>query len=77
MQKNLKNSHTDHLLMARMRGRQVVQQNLGALRDFAVQVKWQDPNLDEEEFFKELGKNWIKGVNSELYKVLNEEELWR
>jgi len=55
--------------VARLRGRQVVQQELGDFRSFASSAAHQNPELDEEEFFELVARNFLKGVRYEVSKI--------
>lgn len=59
----------DTALVARLRGRQIIQRELGDFRSFASQAAHACPELDEEEFFAMVAENYIKGIRCELSKI--------
>jgi hypothetical protein len=54
-----------------MRGRKIIQEELGSLRSFASQMAKVYP---EEELFEALVVNWFKGLNYETRKVFGIEK---
>lgn len=75
MESNSHNSDIDSLnLENRLRGRWVVQQELGKLRSFASRCKSIDNSIDEESLFKALAQNWIEGVKVEIAKLFEPEK---
>lgn len=59
----------DPALVARLRGRQIIQQELGDFRSFASTAAHRCPEIDEEEFFAMVAENYIKGIRYELSKI--------
>mgnify|MGYP006871746574 CR=1 FL=1 len=55
------------------RGRQVVQQNLGQIRALASLTKQQNPQIDEENFFRLCTEAYFKGIKTELCKIFDSE----
>ena len=55
--------------MARLRGRQLIQQELGDFRSFASKAAHVCPEVDEEEFFAMIAENYVKGIRYELGKI--------
>lgn len=51
-----------------------MQQELGALRSFASRLKKENPDLDEEEVFRELAHGFLKGIRNEAGKIFGFEE---
>jgi len=52
----------------------VIQQELGNLRSFASRLKYEFPDLDEEETFRELAYGFLKGMRNEVGKIFGFEE---
>jgi len=72
------NSSKDYItnltLLTKSRGAHVIQQELGNLRTFASRLKYEFPDLDEEETFRELAFAFLKGTRNEVGKTFGFEE---
>ena len=47
----------------------MIQQSLGEFRSFASQAAHMCPELNEEEFFEMVARNYIKGLRTEICKI--------
>lgn len=65
---------TSLTLLTKSKGAYIIQQELGALRTFASQLKRQHPELDEEQAFRELACGFLKGIRNEVGKIFGFEE---
>jgi hypothetical protein len=59
----------DPALVARLRGRQIIQQELGDFRSFASTAAHRCSEIDEEEFFELVARNLLKGMRYEVSKI--------
>lgn len=62
-------STTDPGLVARLRGKHIIRQELGDLRSFASQAAHQCAEIDEEEFFAMVAENYVAGIKNELSNI--------
>lgn len=56
-------------LIARRLGQKVIQEHLGSFRSFASQSAHACPELNEEEFFELVARNFLKGMRTEVSKI--------
>lgn len=70
MDNNSQNLNIDRLKTeSEMRGRWIVQQELGRLRSVASQLRV----LDEEHVFSVSSASWIRGIKNEITKLFGPE----
>ena len=53
-------------MIARSRGKDTIKQELGQFRSFASEAARSCPELDEEEFFESVARNYLKGIAMEV-----------
>lgn len=62
--------------MCRLRGKLIVQQELGTLRGYASQLAHMQ-DIDEEEFFLNMARNWLNGIHTETSKIFGADQASR
>lgn len=60
---------THPIVVAKLKGRNIIRENLGAMRSFASGAAHECPDINEEDFFREVAEGFAEGIKTEMAKI--------